>query len=506
VTADVTAGETAGVTYAARPPEALALRDVDKRFGGSVALDGASLVVRRGTVHAVLGENGAGKTTLMRVAFGMVRADRGELRIDGTVRRFTSPAEAIAAGIGMVHQHFSIVPTMTVAENVALGGRGRYDARAAAERVREVGARTGLVLDPAAIAGALAVSGQQRLEIVKALARDARTLILDEPTAVLTPVEGRELLTWLRGFVAGGNTAILVTHRLRDALAYADEITVLRRGRTVGTLDVGEATEAQLAELVLGEPPTVHAEGRGGAVSEIVARSRDVGYVDGQGVARVRGATFDVRAGEIVGIAAVEGAGQHELLRLLAGRLVPTTGLLERPAQIGFIPEDRHRDALLLDAPAVENVALHGAGARRGRMPWRAIAERTASLVESFDVRGGGTAAPVRSLSGGNQQKLIVARELAAAGAAPPLVVAENPTRGLDVRAAAAVHARLRAARDAGTGVVVHSTDLDEVLALADRVLVMYAGHLTATPADREAVGRAMLGASSIATAQPIDG
>jgi simple sugar transport system ATP-binding protein len=483
------------VSDAAR--SALTLRHVAKSFGAATALADASLDVRAGTLHAVLGENGAGKTTLMRVAFGMLRPDAGEVLVDGVARRFASPADAIAAGIGMVHQHFTIVPAMTVAENVALGGHGRYDARGAARRVRDVAERTGLALDPDAVAGSLGISAQQRLEIVKALARDARTLILDEPTAVLTPAEARELLTWLRAFVAAGHTAIVVTHRLRDALAYADDVTVLRRGRTVGALPTDDATEDALAELVLGERPPQPAAVHAARPGAVVARAEAVRYVDARGVERVRGATLDVRAGEIVGIAAVEGAGQHELLRLLAGRLAPTSGALERPARIGFVPEDRHRDALLLDATLTENVALHGAGARRGRMPWSALAEGTTSLVSRFDVRGaeGGGRVPARALSGGNQQRLVVARELGAEGDAPPLLVVENPTRGLDVRAAAAVHDRLREARDAGTGVVVHSTDLDEVLTLADRVLVMYDGRVSPVQADREAVGRAMLGA-----------
>ncbi|AHG88712.1 ABC transporter related protein [Gemmatirosa kalamazoonensis] len=473
---------------------ALELRGVTKRFGTATALDGASLVVRAGTLHAVLGENGAGKTTLMRVAFGMLRPDAGEILVEGTPRRLTSPADAIAAGVGMVHQHFTIVPAMTVAENVALGGRGRYDAAAAAARVRAVAERTGLALDPAAVAGSLGVAAQQRLEIVKALARDARTLILDEPTAVLTPAESRELLGWLRTFVDDGHTVVLVTHRLRDALAFADDVTVLRRGRTAGALGTADATEARLAELVLGEPPPPPAPRGAAAPGAVVARAVGLRVVDARGVERVRGATLEVRAGEILGLAAVEGAGQHELLRALAGRTAASAGTLERPERAGFIPEDRHRDALLLDASLTENVALHGAGARRGLVPWRALGRRTADLLARFDVRAPGPRASARSLSGGNQQKLVVARELAADATPPPLLVAENPTRGLDVRATAAVHERLRAARDAGAAVVVHSTDLDEVLALADRVVAMYGGRVTDVPADREAVGRAMLG------------
>jgi simple sugar transport system ATP-binding protein len=499
------------------PAEALALVGVEKRFGGAVALDGASLGVGAGTLHAVLGENGAGKTTLMRVAFGLVHPDAGVVRVHGDERRFASPAEAIAAGLGMVHQHFTIVPAMTVAENVALGGRGRYDPRAAAERVRTVGAATGLTLDPDAVAGTLPVAAQQRLEIVKALARAARVLILDEPGAVLSPDEVEELLGWLRRWVDGGGTAVLVTHKLRDALRHADAVTVLRRGRTVLARPVrtadGTLTEAALAAAMLGEaaapegtdptgdPAAALPRGadrganRGADRGAAVVRAAGVRVVDARGVTRVRDATFILHAGELVGVAAVEGSGQHELLRLLAGRLAPAAGTLETPTRVAFIPEDRHRDALLVEAPLVENLALAGAATRRGRVPWRALAERTAALAAAFDVRGGGPAIPAAALSGGNQQKFVVARELAGSGdGAPALVVAENPTRGLDIRAAAAVRARLRSACDAGATVVVYSSDLDEVLALADRVLVVHDGQVHEAPAERDAVGRLMLG------------
>ncbi len=524
---------------AADAGEALALVDVRKRFGPAVALDGASLTVAAGTLHAVLGENGAGKTTLMRVAFGLVRPDGGVVRVHGEARRFPSPADAIAAGVGMVHQHFTNVPAMTVAENVALGGRGRYDPRTAAARVREVGAATGLALDPAAVAGALPVAAQQRLEIVKALARAARVLILDEPAAVLSPGEAEELLGWLRRWVDGGGTAVLVTHKLRDALRHADAVTVLRGGRTVLARPVrrGDDTlsEAMLAAAMLGgapagdatagdatagAPPLANAAGHAvadatgdpavavapaptsaapssdRATGRVVVRAEQVRVVDGRGVVRVRDATFTLRAGELVGVAAVEGSGQHELLRVLAGRIAPAAGALDRPARVAFVPEDRHRDALLVDGSLVENVALAGAGARRGRVPWGALGARTAGLVAAFDVRGGGPATAAGALSGGNQQKLVVARELAGTDdEVPALVVAENPTRGLDIRASAAVRERLRAARDAGAAVVVYSSDLDEVLALADRVLVVHDGRVHEASRDRGVVGRLMLGA-----------
>jgi simple sugar transport system ATP-binding protein len=490
-------------------PIALELRAVDKRFGAVQALRGADLRVRRGTVHALLGENGAGKTTLMRVVYGMVRPDAGAVLVDGAPLRAASPAAAIAAGVGMVHQHFTIVPAMTVAENVALGATGRargslrggwlHDARAAAEQVQRVATEAGLPLEPETRARELPVSAQQRLEIVKALVHDARVLILDEPTAVLAPAEARELLAWLRRFADGGRTAVLITHKLREALSVADEVTVLRRGATVATLPAAAASEdavrvAMLGELTAAAHSVARPSGSGHASATrraVVLRARDLTVRDERGILRVRAASLEVASGEIVGVAGVEGAGQRELLWALAGRLAPAEGVLERPPEVGFVPEDRQRDALVLDFTLRENVALRGAGARRGRTPWGRIAERTARLLPEHDVRASGPETRARTLSGGNQQKLVLAREL---DGEPAALVAENPTRGLDVRAADTVQARLRAARDAGTAVVFYSSDLDEVLALADRVLVVFNGSVREVPRERDAVGRAMLG------------
>jgi general nucleoside transport system ATP-binding protein len=524
---------------------ALELDGLHKRFGQVEALAGASLQVRPGTVHALLGENGAGKSTLMRIAFGMLRPDDGRLVVDGTAVRFASSADAIGRGIGMVHQHFTLVPAMTVAENVALGMRGRYDARATATLVRALSQRTGLPLDPAARVETLPVGAQQRLEIVKALARDTRILILDEPTAVLVPHEVDELLRWVRGFADDGHAVVLITHKLREALAVADDVTVLRHGRTVRSGGAAELSEHALVAALLGaeaqappgkdaaldESPGTLPDAAGDAMAQVVvlgaasaghparnarheessgahatvAALRDVQVIDDRGGLILRGATLEVRAREIVGIAAVEGSGQRELLRLLAGRLSPTSGSISLPRAVAFVPEDRHLDALVLDLSLTENVALRGLARRRGRMPWRALGKATNTLLSLFDVRSPGADASARSLSGGNQQKLVLARELAAdrqasdrAGAdtPPALVVVENPTRGLDIRATAAVQEQLRMARDAGSAVVLYSSDLDEVLGLADRMLVVHAGRVIAVhPATRETVGRAMLGA-----------
>ena len=498
----------------------LALHGITRRFGAVTALDAATLEVMPGTVHALLGENGAGKSTLMKIVFGLDRPDAGTIAIDGVPVRWRTPRDAMAAGIGMVQQHFALVTAMTVAENVALGGAGRYDARVARERVRAVGARSGLVLDPDARVADLPVGAQQRLEIVKALARDARTLILDEPTAVLAPAEVDELLAWLRRFRDDGGTVVLIAHKLQEVLRVADAVTVLRRGRTVVAADARDVSAESLATAMLGtrasevaapvavrdtphdEEPGDDADGvTVGARRVGAARSsgasvlalRDVRVVDERGVERVRDATLDVHAGEIVGIAAVEGAGQHELLRVLAGRLAPSTGTATIPAVVGFVPEDRHRDGVVLDASLTENLALRDAGTRTGLVPWARLGREAATVMTERDVRAASPDVPMRALSGGNQQKFVLGRELAGS---PAALVVENPTRGLDIRATADVVAALRAARDAGTAVVLHSSDLDEVLAIADRVLVCAAGRVREVPADRDRVGRAMLAAS----------
>lgn len=474
----------------ARDDVVLSLTGITKRFGATIAVDDVSFVCRAGRVHALLGENGAGKTTLMRVAFGLLAPDSGAVTAGG--RQIGSAADAIAAGVGMVHQHFTNVPAMSVAENVALGGHGRFDTSDAVRRVDEIAQRTGLALDPHRRAGDLPVGAQQRLEIVKALARDARTLILDEPTAVLAPTEIDELLAWIRAFADEGNSVVVITHKLREALAVADDVTVLRRGRLVLSTPASGVTIDALSAALIGEQTDATSVAAGSMHrGEIVASLDHATLVDDRGVTTLLDATTDIRAGDIVGVAAVEGAGQHDLLRVLAGRAALRNGTAKLPPEIAFVPEDRHRDALMLDASTTENVALKAAGSRRGRIPWSDLRARTRTLIDRFDVRGGDDRTPVRALSGGNQQKLVLAREL---DGQPRLVVAENPTRGLDIRASRAVHEQLRAAAAGGAGVVVYSSDLDEVLALATRILVVHAGQIRELPRDRDAVGRAMLG------------
>jgi simple sugar transport system ATP-binding protein len=517
------------------------MRGVVKHFGDVAALEGVDLTVRAGTVHALLGENGAGKTTLMRIAFGMIRPDAGVITIDGTVRRLRSVADAIAAGVGMVHQHYTLVPAMTVADNVALGLHTRYDVRAVSDRIRAIGAATGLILDPGATVSDLSVEAQQRLEIIKALARDARLLILDEPTAVLAPAAAADVLRWLRTFAEGDRAVVLITHKLHEAMGVADDVTVLRRGRTVLAVPSTDATESVLADAMLGahethsrRPVTVsgapvsgtpgggttgdrdsgamgesvetRAPAGGGGTGERgreadphfddrrrtpVIAAAGVAIKDSRGLTKLTGVSFAVYAGEIVGIAGVEGQGQHELLRAVAGRMPVTSGTLVVPTTVGFVPEDRQRDALVLEFPLYENVALRGAGARRGRITWRRLREETRQLLTAFDVRASGDDVRASTLSGGNQQKLVLARELAAE---PTALVVENPTRGLDIQATAAVHARLLDARARGCAVVFYASDVDEVVALADRVLVVAQRTVREVPRERDAVGRGMLG------------
>lgn len=472
----------------------LALDSIRRSYGSVLALDDANLSVAAGEVHALLGENGAGKSTMMKIAYGLDHANAGTIRVDGVVASLRSPRDAMARGIGMVQQHFALVDAMTVAENVALAGVDMFSLDATAAMIRRIGEASGLSLDPDAIVRDLPIGAQQRLEIVKALARRTTTLILDEPTAVLSPQESAELLVWIRRFADSGGTVILIAHKLREVLSVADRVTVLRRGRTVLTAAASDVTESSLANAMLGEAAvraTVTERARSSTPPGATVLSlHGVSVVDAAGVERLRGATLDVRGGEMVGVAAIEGAGQRELLRVLAGRMAPTRGTVQLPDAIGFAPEDRHRDAVVLDATLTENVALRGAGQRRGIVAWNRLRATTTAMMRARDVRADSEGATMRTLSGGNQQKLVLGRELADA---PAALVVENPTRGLDIRATTDMHAALRAARDAGTAVVVYSSDLDEVLLLADRIVVVAAGRVRDVPSDRDAVGRAML-------------
>jgi general nucleoside transport system ATP-binding protein len=474
---------------------ALEMRGVTKRFGSLTAVRGIDLEVARGSVHALLGENGAGKTTLMRLAYGLLPPDSGEIRCFGQEFHTHDVAEARRAGIGMVHQHLSIVPTFTVLENLSLGGSGRFDRRAAARRLAEVSEASGLAIPTDAVARDLSVVQQQRLEILKALARGARLLILDEPTAVLTPSEISDLLRWTRAFADSGGSVILVTHKLHEALSAADAVTVLRRGAVVFRSRAAQTSATELANYMFPDAPayaapTLRADAAG---QSTVVAARALRIDDDRRVPRIRNADFEVRSGEIVGIAGVEGSGYRDLILAVAGLRPVASGALNVPSRIAFVPADRLRDALILEFTLAENVALRGAGHRRGLMRWRAITDHTRELLQAFAVVPPMPDARARSLSGGNQQRVVVAREL---DGPVDLLVADNPTRGLDLQATTFVQDRIRAAAASGAAVIVHSSDLDEMLALATRVLVVFEGTVRELPCDREMVGRAMLGAA----------
>ena len=497
-----------------RDQEALALEGITVRFGSVTALDGAHCTIRRGTVHAILGENGAGKSTLMRAAFGWLTPDAGDIRVHGAPATFRSSADAIAQGIGMVHQHFMLIPAMTVTENITLGGQGRFDAGMTAARITEVGTRAGLPVDPTARVRDLSVSAQQRVEIVKALVREARILILDEPTAVLTPDQATELLRWVRTFADAGSTVVLITHKLREAFSVADDITVLRQGHTVLCAGRASLTEAHVIEALTGSGmtpdgagatatrppwlPGAQASDPGRRVdAEAVLRLDGVSYVDGRGVTRLRTVDLAVHPGEILGVVGVEGSGPRELLRILAGRLAPTAGRVTRPDTVGFVPEDRLHDAVIPNFSLTENLVLAEGGHAHGWMDWSRWQSLTRDLLAAADVRAAGPDIAMATLSGGNQQRFVVGRERRRATAA---LVVENPTRGLDLNASARILADLRTlGGDPRPAVVFHSADLDEVLAVATRVVVCFDGHVREVPpprdpADRTPYTRAMMG------------
>ncbi|WP_405278363.1 ABC transporter ATP-binding protein [Gaopeijia maritima] len=474
-----------------------------------MALDGARLDAFAGEVHALLGENGAGKTTLLSVLAGLVAPDAGSVRLDGVEVRARSPRQAWQQGIGMVHQHFALVDRMTVLENLALGRGGsglRLDLAAIRREATALAASVRLEVDLDAPVEGLGVGERQRAEILKVLLRDPGVLVLDEPTAVLSPGEVQGLLALLRRLAAEGRAVVLVAHKLDEVLAVADRVTVLRRGRTVLEAARAEVDARALAAAMVGEE----------AVGDLVVAgsreaSRPVGLADAPapvavlhdaGVGdRLAGVDLEIRPGEIVGIAGVEGNGQRALARLLAGRAAADRGRVEVPAEVAFIPQDRHREGLVGGFTLTENVALglhRSPRFRRGPLlRWSALRRRTRELMERYRITAPGPRARASALSGGNQQRLVVARELEGD---PALIVAENPTRGLDVAAAAFVHRvlRERVGAERAAAVVLISTDLDEILALADRVFVLVRGRLRPVPAEartREGVGARMLDA-----------
>lgn len=465
----------------------LALNGITKTFGSLTALDDVTFTITKGKIHALLGENGAGKTTLMRVAFGMLTPDSGSISVDGRAIGFTSPADAIAAGVGMVHQQFSLVPAMTVAENVALGGRGSYSFQKTARLLADVAKRTGLELDPAQRVADLGNADRQKLEIIRTLMHNARVMILDEPTAVLTPKDTGELFDQLRAFANAGGAVVLITHKLADAVEHADDVTVLRHGKVMLSSSMSKVNEITLATAMLGTPL---AESEKPAPAQVGDHAVIASVIGDKLSSRQPKTDFQIRAGEIVGIGALDGAAT-QLLRALAGRSSTFEGTINRPSRIGFVPENRQEEALIGEFTLTENLALASAGERHGLMNWRELASQASTVINEFSVRTEGPDQRPAQLSGGNQQRFVLGRELRNN---PLLLVLENPTQGLDLNAAAFIHSRIRDARNNGSAIVFYSSDLDELADLSDRVLVVSLSGITEVEPDRSRIGNALLG------------
>jgi ABC-type uncharacterized transport system ATPase subunit len=495
----------------------LELRGITKRFPGIVANDHIDFDLRRGEVHALLGENGAGKSTLMNVLYGLYHPDEGEIRINGKPVKIGSPGEAIEHGIGMVHQHFMLIPVMTVAENIILATEPRkagvfLDNDAADRRVRDLSGSFNFAVDPDARIENVTVGQQQRVEILKALYRGADILILDEPTAVLTPQEADELFGILKTLLREGMSIIFISHKLREVLDIADRITVLRRGKKIETVPREGATQEGLARLMVGREVLLRVEKAPATPSEPLLVVEKLAVFDDRGLPAVRDVSFEVRAGEIVGVAGVDGNGQTELIDALTGLRKPSSGRVlvggrdvtghsarrHLDEGLGHIPEDRQLRGLVLDFTLAENLTLHDFEkepfAKLGWLrPGRMIAWAR-GLLKEFDVRGGGPKTRASALSGGNQQKVVVAREVARD---PRALIAAQPTRGLDVGAIEFVHRRLVEERDDGRAVLLISLELDEVLSLSDRILVLYEGRIVAEygpDVSEEELGIAMTG------------
>jgi general nucleoside transport system ATP-binding protein len=500
---------------------ALQLEGVTKRFGALVANDKIDLELRRGEIHALLGENGAGKSTLMNVLYGLHKPDEGRMLLDGEEVHIDSPSQAIGMGIGMVHQHFMLIPVMTVAENIVLASeptKGAFlDVRGAEHRVRELSERYGLNVNPSARVEDITVGQQQRVEILRVLHRGAKVLILDEPTAVLTAQETADLAKVLRALKADGTSIIFISHKLREVLEVADRVTVLRRGKKIATVETQGATEASLAKLMVGRDVLFRLDKEPAKPVEPVIEVQDLMVEDDRGLLAVNGLGLTVRGGEIVGLAGVDGNGQSELIEALTGLRKPLSGTIrlggqdmtgadvrEAAAQTGHIAEDRHRRGLILAFTLAENLALRdyrkpSLSNRFGWLSPKRMRERARPLLQEYDVRGGDVDAFASSLSGGNQQKVVIAREI---GEHTPALVAAQPTRGLDVGAIEFVHGRLLEQRAEGHGVLLISLELDEIRALADRVLVIYDGQIVAElspDASEEEIGIAMTGGTRAA-------
>lgn len=473
------------------------MRDITKVFGGFVANDKINLHLRKGEIHALLGENGAGKSTLMNMLAGLLEPTSGEIAVNGQVVNLDSPSKAASLGIGMVHQHFMLVEAFTVAENIILGSEltknGVLDIAGASKEIKALSERYGLAVDPSAKVADISVGAQQRVEILKTLYRGADILIFDEPTAVLTPSEIDELMAIMKNLVKEGKSIILITHKLDEIRAVSDRVTVIRRGKSIETVEIAGATNADLAEMMVGRSVSFKTEKQASKPKEVVLSIKDLVVNENRGVPAVKNLSLDVRAGEIVGIAGIDGNGQSELIQAITGLRKVESGSIElkgdsivglHPRQItelsvGHVPEDRHRDSLILEMMISENIALQTyykePHSKNGILNYSNITSYAKKLMEEFDVRAASELVPAAALSGGNQQKAIIAREI---DRDPDLLIVSQPTRGLDVGAIEYIHKRLIEERDNGKAVLVVSFELDEILNVSDRIAVIHNGKI----------------------------
>lgn len=473
------------------------MRDITKVFGGFVANDKINLHLRKGEIHALLGENGAGKSTLMNMLAGLLEPTSGEIAVNGQVVNLDSPSKAASLGIGMVHQHFMLVEAFTVAENIILGSEltknGVLDIAGASKEIKALSERYGLAVDPSAKVADISVGAQQRVEILKTLYRGADILIFDEPTAVLTPSEIDELMAIMKNLVKEGKSIILITHKLDEIRAVSDRVTVIRRGKSIETVEIAGATNADLAEMMVGRSVSFKTEKQASKPKEVVLSIKDLVVNENRGVPAVKNLSLDVRAGEIVGIAGIDGNGQSELIQAITGLRKVESGSIElkgdsivglHPRQItelsvGHVPEDRHRDGLILEMMISENIALQTyykePHSKNGILNYSNITSYAKKLMEEFDVRAASELVPAAALSGGNQQKAIIAREI---DRDPDLLIVSQPTRGLDVGAIEYIHKRLIEERDNGKAVLVVSFELNEILNVSDRIAVIHDGKI----------------------------
>ncbi|HFR3410991.1 ABC transporter ATP-binding protein [Streptococcus sp. A34] len=471
------------------------MREITKIFGEFVANDHINLNVRRGEIHALLGENGAGKSTLMNMLAGLLEPTSGEIVINGQSVNIDSPSRAAHLGIGMVHQHFMLVDAFTVAENIILGSEttkgGVIDLKKAIVEIKELSQKYGLEVDPTAKVADISVGAQQRVEILKTLYRGADLLIFDEPTAVLTPAEIAELLKIMKTLVSEGKSIILITHKLDEIRAVADTVTVIRRGKSIETVPVGDATNQDLAEWMVGRSVSFKTEKIPANPKEVILSIKDLVVNENRGIPAVKGLNLEVRAGEVVGIAGIDGNGQSELIQAITGLRKVKSGSIKikgeevvgktprkiTEMQVSHVPEDRHRDGLVLPMTVAENISLQTyykePVSKNGILNYNVINEKARQLMQEFDVRGASELVPAKALSGGNQQKAIIAREV---DRNPDLLIVSQPTRGLDVGAIEYIRKRLIAERDKGKAVLVVSFELDEILDVSDRIAVIHDG------------------------------